>query len=65
MIWINVGYQIYKPQVAILAPISVADCNWNITTTAASVTQAMTTMAGATSSIFYNGTTEAVTDPER
>lgn len=48
MLWISIGYQIHKPKVATFSPINVTGCNWNLTTTPASVTSAIvtTTVAG-------------------
>jgi hypothetical protein len=31
MLWISVGYQVHKPKVAELSPISLEGCNWNLT----------------------------------
>ncbi|XP_048760690.1 sodium-coupled monocarboxylate transporter 1-like [Ostrea edulis] len=32
MLWISVGYQVHKPKVAQMSPISLVGCNWNLTT---------------------------------
>ncbi|XP_067673390.1 sodium-coupled monocarboxylate transporter 1-like [Haliotis asinina] len=63
MFWISVGFQIYKPAVATLAPISMVDCNFNITGVAATATTTMTTLTGNASSVISNVTAEAESNP--
>ncbi|XP_050390983.1 sodium-coupled monocarboxylate transporter 1 isoform X2 [Patella vulgata] len=55
MFWIGIGYQVHRPIVATPSPISLVDCNWNLTTTTPAVTPAMNMS-------FINSTAPTVTD---
>ncbi|KAK3091104.1 hypothetical protein FSP39_017149 [Pinctada imbricata] len=68
MLWISVGYQVHKPKVAQLSPTRMDGCNWNLTTTMAPVTVAMSNLSSfttTTSSLMSNMTTTMTsTSPE-
>ncbi|XP_021352347.1 sodium-dependent multivitamin transporter-like [Mizuhopecten yessoensis] len=60
MLWISVGYQINKPKVTTLSVTDVTGCNWNLTTTAASILT--TTVSGVTVTTTEVPPTDTSTD---
>ncbi|KAL3875600.1 hypothetical protein ACJMK2_033535, partial [Sinanodonta woodiana] len=56
MFWIGIGTQIVKPAIPKL-PLDLSQCNWNLTTTAASVTS-LVNISGTTASSMISTTME-------
>ncbi|KAK3582707.1 hypothetical protein CHS0354_013059 [Potamilus streckersoni] len=53
MFWIGIGTQILKPAIP-KSPLDLSQCNWNLTTTAASVTSLVNISSTTVSSMIYS-----------